>query len=248
MLCALVVPFVVVAIGLAWYNAARFGSPFDFGASRNLAGNNMQLRGTVPARLVDGLFLYLLQPAHASTVFPFLLPADAATTYLGATIIEPLAGGVLATMPFFWVLALCPRLRTKRPIVFASVVFLVAAAIVTCCFDIQASGVLGRYYQDFCLYLAVAAGLTALALCEGEASVAEERSALPTSAKAVIDGPAPAPAAPVRIMLFAAAVAATVFFVMLAFFLSFDNAACNTMAGSDPATWEYLRQTFSWWL
>lgn len=28
-----------------WYNAARFGSPFDFGANYNLTSNDMTRRG-----------------------------------------------------------------------------------------------------------------------------------------------------------------------------------------------------------
>ncbi len=38
---AFVLPVVLVAIGLMWYNAARFGSPFDFGANYNLTSNDM---------------------------------------------------------------------------------------------------------------------------------------------------------------------------------------------------------------
>ena len=42
---AFVLPVVLVAIGLMWYNAARFGSPFDFGANYNLTSNDMTRRG-----------------------------------------------------------------------------------------------------------------------------------------------------------------------------------------------------------
>lgn len=245
-IAALVVPALVVAAGLMWYNAVRFGSPFDFGASRNLAGNNMQLRGFDPARLVDGLFLYLLQPPALSTVFPFLMPADVSTTYAGMTIIEPMAGGLLVSQPFLWFLLLTGRLRHVRPRTVAAIFGFGAAGLLICCFDIQASGVLGRYYQDIGLYVACAAALAVLALLHessNAANVGTEGMQLASS------GTASAGAAnSLLIGLLYAAVAATLFYSLLVFFLTFDNAACNTMAGSDSVTWEYLRQTFSWWL
>ncbi len=42
---------VLVAVGLMWYNAARFGSPFDFGANYNLTSNDMTHRGFAVGRL-----------------------------------------------------------------------------------------------------------------------------------------------------------------------------------------------------
>ena len=42
---AFILPVVLVAVGLMWYNAARFGSPFDFGANYNLTSNDMTRRG-----------------------------------------------------------------------------------------------------------------------------------------------------------------------------------------------------------
>lgn len=43
---ALVVPYVLIAAGLMAYNALRFGSPFDFGASYSMTSNDMTHRGT----------------------------------------------------------------------------------------------------------------------------------------------------------------------------------------------------------
>ncbi len=241
-LCAIAVPFALVALGLMWYNAVRFGSPFDFGASRNLAGNNMTLRGNDPARLVDGLFAYFIQPAQATTSFPFLQVADASTTYEGMTIIEPMAGGVLACQPFLWTALAAAGTRRRRPLLFWTVAALAAAAVVLCCFDIQASGILGRYYQDFSLFLAFAAALATLSWF---GSPTADSPTGPDKPDAMV---APAREQSLPLKLLYAATAATMAYFLLVFFLSFDNSACNTMAGSDPATWEYLRQTFCWWL
>lgn len=40
-----ILPYIIVAAGVMYYNAARFGSPFDFGANYNLTFNDMTLRG-----------------------------------------------------------------------------------------------------------------------------------------------------------------------------------------------------------
>jgi hypothetical protein len=161
------------------------------------------------------------------------------------TIIEPMAGGVLATQPFLWAILLCGDLRRSRPRVFGTIVFLAAAAVVVCCFDIQASGILGRYYQDICLYLALAAGLAVFAHFDRPTEGVPIASApsVQTDAR-----PAIAHVPSLRLKLLYIALVATMFYFLLVFFLTFDNAACNTMAGSDAGTWEYLRQTFSWWI
>ena len=52
---AFVLPVILVALGLMAYNAARFGSPFDFGANYNLTSNDMTHRGFRIGRLAPAL-------------------------------------------------------------------------------------------------------------------------------------------------------------------------------------------------
>jgi len=52
---------VLVAAGLMWYNAARFGSPFDFGANYNLTGNDMTQRGFNAVRIGPAVFTSLFE-------------------------------------------------------------------------------------------------------------------------------------------------------------------------------------------
>ena len=59
---AVIVPFLLVALPVMWYNALRFGSPFDFGAAYNLTGSDMTSRGIVAARSLPAVFQYLFQP------------------------------------------------------------------------------------------------------------------------------------------------------------------------------------------
>ena len=58
---AFILPVVVVAAGLMWYNAARFGSPFDFGANYNLTGNDMTQRGFNAVRIGPAVFTSLFE-------------------------------------------------------------------------------------------------------------------------------------------------------------------------------------------
>ena len=44
-------PFIIVGVAMMAYNAARFHSPFDFGANYNLTGNDMTHRGWVACTL-----------------------------------------------------------------------------------------------------------------------------------------------------------------------------------------------------
>ncbi len=47
----LIAPYIVVCAGIMWYNKARFGSLFDFGANYNLTVNDMTKRGMAVGRI-----------------------------------------------------------------------------------------------------------------------------------------------------------------------------------------------------
>ncbi|MCO7109522.1 hypothetical protein NIA69_10595 [Gemmiger formicilis] len=52
-----------------WYNAARFGSPFDFGANYNLTGNDMTQRGFNAVRIGPAVFTSLFELSSWQGVF-----------------------------------------------------------------------------------------------------------------------------------------------------------------------------------
>ncbi len=52
-----ILPYLIVAAGLMYYNYARFGSPFDFGANYNLTTNDMTARGMELGRTGLGCLL-----------------------------------------------------------------------------------------------------------------------------------------------------------------------------------------------
>ena len=56
---ALIIPFIPVAAGLMYYNAARFGSVFDFGNNYNLTVNDVSLNPFSLDKLFIGVYEYL---------------------------------------------------------------------------------------------------------------------------------------------------------------------------------------------
>lgn len=163
----LAAPYLVVAAGLMWYNKARFGSPFDFGANYNLTVNDMTKRGVNVGRLAPALFAYFLQPPCATGVFPFIQAAPFDTTYMGQTIKEATFGGIFACLPLLWVLPFAGRLlrlrcreRSTRTVM-GVVVVLLAMGVVVALFDAEMAGILQRYYADFSFMFLAAAVLLA---------------------------------------------------------------------------------------
>ncbi len=163
----LAAPYLVVAAGLMWYNKARFGSPFDFGANYNLTVNDMTKRGVNVGRLAPALFAYFLQPPCAAGVFPFIQAAPFDTTYMGQTIKEATFGGIFACLPLLWVLPFAGRLlrlrcreRSTRTVM-GVVVGLLAMGVVVALFDAEMAGILQRYYADFSFMFLAAAVLLA---------------------------------------------------------------------------------------
>lgn len=151
----LVAPYFVVAAGLMWYNWARFGSPFDFGANYNLTVHDMPKRGLSWGRVAPALFAYFIQPPTVDGTFPFLLPATFSTTYMGETVREVTFGGILACLPVLWLLPLAPTLIKKRTerrstnTIAGVIVVLLASGVLVALFDAELAGILQRYFADF---------------------------------------------------------------------------------------------------
>lgn len=163
---AFLLPVLAVAAGLMWYNAARFGSPFDFGANYNLTSNDMTARGWNPGRLGPALFTFFAAPPAVKAVFPYITDFRMQTNYIGTTITELFYGGLLACVPFIWGLAaalpLRRRLAARRDLgIFAALC--VGCVLAAAALDCQMAGVLYRYLMDFAPALLLAAALCWLA-------------------------------------------------------------------------------------
>lgn len=148
---ALCIPYIVVAAGIMWYNYARFGSPFDFGANYNLTTNDMTGRGYRVERVGLSIFTYFFQLPNITAVFPFLQASSIQTNYLGTTITEPMFGGIFAVIPLLWILFLLPSKfeAMKKKKVLALCILCLALSFFIGAFDAQGAGLLQRYVSDF---------------------------------------------------------------------------------------------------
>lgn len=158
-------PFIIVGAVVMWYNAARFGSPFDFGANYNLTTNDMTHRGFVFGRTGLGIFTYFLQPFSMNALFPFIHDFSSATAYQGLTLTEKLMGGVLWLYP---VLLIGVYGAFKKNVfsdkrAYRMVYFSVIMAVVLGVLDAQMAGLLTRYFTDFVWLLMIASAVTVFA-------------------------------------------------------------------------------------
>lgn len=150
-LLAIVLPYVIVAAGLMYYNFVRYGSVFDFGANYNLTNNDMTHRGFQWGRLPDGIFMYLFQPFNLRLGFPLAESVPFNSSYLGNTINEAMFGGVFWTHGILLSLAVLSgirkELRQKR--LFGLTILCVAMALLVVMADTEMAGILNRYTTDF---------------------------------------------------------------------------------------------------
>ncbi len=171
-------PFVVVALGLMYYNQIRFLSPFDFGASYNLTGNDMTHRGFVFSRFFLGFFEYLLQPPNVKAIFPFFEVVTVHYEYQGFLSGEPYLGGWLLFNPvglllISYIFALKNRKKQTFPLAGVGSCSL-AFTFILIAVTIQMSGITMRYHADFGWLLMTAVTLGILMLVQQASETGEK--------------------------------------------------------------------------
>lgn len=160
---AFLCPVFLVAGAICLYNAARFGSPLDFGAAYNLTAVDFSQHHFSISRIPLGLYNYVFQPPVFSGSFPFLQASNLDAAWAAGNYIEAMPGGVLASFPFLWTIALF-WLPKHQPRMKLSVIFLVLVALIVVIFDTEFGGMVGRYQIDFSFIFALAAALVAIAI------------------------------------------------------------------------------------
>ncbi len=146
-----VLPYVLIACFVFWYNAARFGNGFDFGATYSLTSNDMNTRGFNLSRLVHGLYSYLFQPPVIDSSYPFLSSSNLSVNYMGRNITEFMFGGIFAVNPLLWILPYALFLGGHKKLDIRTKwmsAILAAAGFIIVCFDINGAGNLQRYASD----------------------------------------------------------------------------------------------------
>ena len=164
-LCALL-PFIIIGGLIAYYNYARFGSIFDFGANYNLTTNDMTKRGFKFDRIFLGLYYYLLSPSRLKLIFPFINTYPIETSYIGVTIYENMYGG------FFFVNIICllslfvckfKHIIQNKQLYLLCIVSTIMAIVIVIA-DTQMAGILSRYINDFAFLILISTIIIVLSL------------------------------------------------------------------------------------
>ena len=173
-------PYLFVAAGIMYYNAARFGSPFDFGATYSLTSNDMTKRSFSLNQALLGLWHYIFRPPVIGGDFPFLqgIQIDSAS-YMGRLNAEYTYGGLFACNAFLWVLFSVRRskrlLREKG--IYILTILSVAFTAILCIVDVTGAGILQRYMVDMIWGIWFAAVLLMLAWIEKAADAGTLKAA-----------------------------------------------------------------------
>ncbi len=171
----LAVPVLLVAAVVFWYNAARFGSGFEFGATYSLTSNDMNNRGFNLSRLFRGLYSFLINLPVLDTDFPYLESVQLRDDYMGRNIVEFCFGGIFVTFPIL--LSLLYFLSGKNRRAYAAgtgrnaqwvVLTMSLVSLVIAAFDINGAGILQRYMGDMVFGFALAAVVTWILLLDEE--------------------------------------------------------------------------------
>lgn len=148
---AFVVPYIIVASLVMYYNYARFSNVFDFGANYNLTYNNMPFRGFHIDRLLHPLIGYLFYPCSVVNEFPYFQVSNYISRYQGITADENLFGGVIYNNIYLITILLVIPFRKiiKNKEAFMLAVLGPVFAIIVGVVDANMAGTLPRYYADF---------------------------------------------------------------------------------------------------
>lgn len=176
---ALCIPFVIIGALIMWYNAARFGSVFDFGANYNLTSNDMTKRGFVFGRIGTGLFAYLFHTPQIIVKFPFLNLISIDTVYQGLTIDGKFFGGIMATEPILW-LGVFAAIYGKKNNLFSDkklwyiVMSCFVISLIIIILDTQMAGIIRRYFADFLWLMYLGSAISCFAVYDKLANVKQK--------------------------------------------------------------------------
>lgn len=144
------IPYVLVAIPLMWYNYIRFGSPFEFGPNYNLSSYDFSLVKFGIDEIGVGLYNFLFQLPNLYNDFPFINLGSRFSELLGFTGIyrETLPGGLIVTN---WILLFILGIRyikEKKKLYHINLVML-GLSLLALVLDAERAGIVYRYMLDF---------------------------------------------------------------------------------------------------
>lgn len=146
-----ILPYILIAAGLMYYNYIRFESVFDFGANYNLTFNDMNYRGFRLNRLLYATIGFMFLPAKVTNSFPYFKLGEYVTKYQGYTTDERLLGGLFYNNAYLLAIAFIPKCKKffKDNTEFILAIIAPIFAVVIMVVDANMAGVLNRYLVDF---------------------------------------------------------------------------------------------------
>ncbi len=165
------VPLALGAAAVMWYNAARFGSPFDFGNNYQLTFSDISYNTLELSKLFPAIYHYFLQAPRVMGTFPFLnINAVNLDIYGGYTYIYG-SVGAFSFPSTLGVLGIGSVKRDRaKTFTYLSAVL---AAVCVAFFDMCMAGVHIRYLADVSFPLALVSSLVLLELAEMALSLGE---------------------------------------------------------------------------
>ena len=146
-----ILPYIIIAIFMMYYNYVRFGSILDFGANYNLTTNDMTSRGIYFERFLSAIYYYLFACPRITNVFPFIEIIPLNTSYIGITIYELTFGGTFMLCPILFISLFFYKFKKVfkyKKLYYLTALFTLSALIIALV-DSQMAGILPRYFLDF---------------------------------------------------------------------------------------------------
>jgi len=146
------VPTLIGAAGVMWYNYARFGSVFEFGAKYQLTVHDVSEYAVTGLLFLPALKYYFFQLPYFTSEAPFFkIPFVPLKSYSSYMYVTSTVGAM--SFPANWAVAVSPLLinkksdKTKLSVFILSVISVIAVAF----FDMCLAGVNIRYFADIAL-------------------------------------------------------------------------------------------------
>jgi len=223
-LSAIIIPFAMVGSILAWYNYARFGSPFDFGSGYMITEANQMafpllMNPIGKLHMVIKTFLFVLfNPPSIDVTFPFVKLKIAAVQMPKNSFMydkEVITG--IFCFPIMWFLFFIGKVKILRNFIFAALFISLLSILIFA----LTGGIVFRYSMDFSWILGLCSLVCAFCLFEQHREQIQGKMIL----KAYY--------------IFGFITVILVFFAVLSYRLGFGS-----YAPLDPKIWYYLARTF----
>ena len=157
--CSFLLPVIIGAAALMWYNYIRFDSFFEFGSSYQLTVSNMQANTVSLRELPSALIQYFLQPPEFSSAFPHISLNAVALSNYGHYVYCDVPLSLINFPSIILALALLPlvlknhrrsakRLGAESNIKFYTYLLIAALSVIIIWLDFCMAGAAIRYLLD----------------------------------------------------------------------------------------------------